>query len=94
MAISHERATDLSYRIIERLAKTRGVTLKAEKEVVRNRIQKLLMEWDREYGKLEAEAKLRVAKSGRRPAEGSREWDLMMSQELERLLDEQAARGE
>ncbi|MCC6131748.1 MAG: DUF507 family protein [Acidobacteria bacterium] len=94
MAISHDRAADLSRRIVERLAKTRGITLKAEKELVRNRIQKLLLAWDREYETLEAEAKQRLAKSGKRIPEGSREWELRFTEYLERVLEEYASRGE
>lgn len=94
MAISHERAADLSHRIADRLAKTRGITLKAEKEQVRNRIQRLLLEWDREYEKLEAEARQRLLKSGKRIAEGSREWDLRFTEHLEKVLEEYASRGE
>ncbi len=94
MPISYERANELSHGMIERLVKTPGITLRAEKEVVRNRIQKLILEWDREVQKLDAEARKRLLQKNRRVVEGSREWDLLLGQELEALFTELLAKGE
>lgn len=93
MALSRERAVDLSRRIVERIEKEGG-GFTAEKEFVRNRVVQLLVEWDRESDRLEEEAKKRVAARGRGVAPGSREWDLRFAEELERLYVELLGRGE
>ena len=94
MAISRERANDLSHRILEGLRKTPGVELTAEAEFVRNRIAAALGEWERESDLLAAEARKRVLAKGRRVPEGSREFDQLLSEELRRLWAERAAKGE
>ena len=94
MGLSRERANDLSHRVLEALRKTPGVELTAEPEFVRNRIAAALSEWDRESEALSAEARKRVLARGRRVAEGSREYDQLLSEELRRLWDERAAKGE
>jgi len=94
MAISRERANDLSHRIHEGLRKTPGVEMTAEAEFVRNRIAAALGEWERESDLLAAEARKRVLARGRRVPEGSREFDQLLSEELRRLWDERAAKGE
>ncbi|MFN7989875.1 MAG: DUF507 family protein [Thermoanaerobaculia bacterium] len=94
MAISRERANDLSHRILEGLRKTPGVEVAAEAEFVRNRVAAALGEWERESDALAAEARKRVLARGRRVAEGSREFDQLLSEELRRLWDERATRGE
>ena len=48
MALSRERANDLSHRVLEALRKTPGVELTAEAEFVRNRIASALQEWEKE----------------------------------------------
>jgi hypothetical protein len=94
VGLSRERANDLSHRILEGLRKTPGVELTAEAEFVRNRIAAALGEWEREGEALAAEARKRVLARGRRVAEGSREYDQLLSEELRRLWDERATRGE
>ncbi len=94
MALSRERANDLSHRILEGLRKTPGVGLAAEDEYVRNRVASALQEWEKESDALAAEARRRGLARGRRVAEGSREFDQLVSEELRRLWDERATRGE
>ena len=94
MGLSRERANDLSHRILEGLRKTPGVEVAAEAEFVRNRVAAALGEWERESDALAAEARKRVLARGRRVAEGSREFDQLLSEELRRLWDERATRGE
>lgn len=85
---------DLSRKIVERIEKEPGAALAGEREFVRNRVLQLLVEWDRESGRLDEEARKRVAARGRGIAEGSREWDLRFAEELERLYVELLGRGE
>ena len=94
MALSRDRANDLSHRILEGLRKTPGVELTAEGEFVRNRVAAALQEWQKESEALSAEARKRVLARARRVPEGSREFDQLLSEELRRLWDERAARGE
>jgi hypothetical protein len=94
MGLSRERANDLSHRVLDGLRKTPGVELTAEPEFVRNRIASALQEWEKESEAISAEARRRVLARGRRVAEGSREFDQLLSEELRRLWDERAARGE
>ena len=94
MALSRERANDLSHRILERLRTAPGVELTAEAEFVRNRVASALQEWERESDLLAAEARKRVLARGRRVPEGSRDFDQLLSEELRRLWEERAARGE
>ncbi len=94
MALSRDRANDLSHRILEGLRKTPGVELTAEAEFVRNRVASALQEWEKESDLLSAEARRRVLARARRVPEGSREFDQLLSEELRRLWDERAARGE
>ena len=94
MPLSRERAVDLSHRMIERLRKTPGVTLPREREFVRNRVSSALLEWDNENEGLAAEARKRILARGRRVAEGSREWDLLLAEEMRRLWGARSTRGE
>jgi len=94
MGLSRDRANDLSHRILEGLRKTPGVELAAEGEFVRNRTAAALQEWEKESEALAAEARRRVLARGRRVAEGSREFDQLLSEELRRLWTERSARGE
>jgi len=94
MPLSRERAVDLSHRMIERLAKEPGVELAHEREFVRNQILKALLDWDREEERLSAEVKKRLATRARRVAEGSREWDLLYAEEMEKALSALLGRGE
>lgn len=94
MALSRERANDLSHRILDSLRTTPGVEVAAEAEYVRNRIASALGEWEKESDLLAAEARRRVLSRGRRVAEGSREFDQLLSEELRRLWAERASRGE
>ena len=92
MPLSRERAVDLSHRMLERVLKTSGAELLVEKEYARNQILKALLSWDKEAEKLGDEVKARLR--ARRMVEGSRDWDLAYSAELEKALGALAARGE
>ncbi len=93
MPLSRERAVDLSRRMVERLAGTAGVELVHEPEFVRNHILKALLDWDRENARLEAEARARLLSRPRKVVEGSRDWDLLFAEEMERAYAALAARG-
>ena len=94
MPLSRERVNDLSHRVLEGLRKVPGVELAAEGEYVRNRVASALQEWEKESEALSAEARKRVLSRGRRVAEGSREFDQLLSEELRRLWVERSNRGE
>ncbi len=94
MSLSHERAIDLSRRILEGLRKAPGVELTAETEYVTKGISSALQGWEKENEALAAEARKRVLARGRRIAEGSREFDQILSEELHRLWAERSTRGE
>lgn len=94
VSISRERAVDLSHRMIERLGKTPGVELLGEKEFVRNQILQSILAWDREHDKLADEVKKKLAARGRRVVEGTREWELLFAEEMERALAALVGRGE
>ena len=94
MSLSHERAIDLSRRILDGLRKAPGVELTAEAEYVTKGISSALQGWEKENEALATEARKRVLARGRRVVEGSREFDQILSEELRRLWDERATRGE
>ncbi len=94
MAWSRERLVDLSHRMVERLAKTPGVTLSGEREYVRNQILQTLLSWDKENDRLTQEVRAKLLARGRRVAEGSREWDLLFAEEMERAYAALLSRGE
>jgi hypothetical protein len=94
VAISHERAVDLSHRIVERLTSTASVELTGEREYVRNHVLRALLEWEKENGRLAAEVGKKIAARGKRVAEGSREWDLLFAEEMEKAYAALLARGE
>lgn len=85
---------DLTHRILERLEKCPGASLGGTREQLRARTQQLLLEWDRENARLEAEAKKRLLARGRRLAEGSREWDLALADEMFRAYQDLLGHGE
>jgi hypothetical protein len=93
MALSRERAVDLSHRMVERLAGTSAVELAREREFVRNHVLAALLEWDRETGRLEAGVRAKLLARPRKPVEGSREWDLLFAEEMERAYAALASRG-
>jgi hypothetical protein len=94
MSISRERAVDLSHRMVERLGKTPGVALGGEREYVRNHILQTILAWDRENDRIGAEVRTKLAARGRRVVEGSREWDLLYAEEMERAYATLLSRGE
>ena len=94
MPLSRERAVDLSHRMIERLGGMAGLALSREREFTRNHILQALLDWDRETGRLEAEVRGKILARPRKVAEGSREWDLLFAEEMERAYAALAARGE
>ena len=93
MPLSRERAVDLSHRMVERMAGTVAVELSREREFVRNHVLQALLEWDRETGRLESQVRAKLLARPRRPVEGSREWDLLFAEEMERAYAALAARG-
>lgn len=92
--ISRERAVDLSHRMVERLGKTPGVTLGGEREYVRNHILQALLAWDKENARVTQAVKAKIAARSRRVVEGTREWDLLVAEELERAYAALLSRGE
>ena len=92
--ISRERAVDLSHRMIERLAKTPGLALASEREFVRNLVLQALLSWDKENERLLRETEKKLLSRGRRVVEGSREWDLLFAEEMERAYAALLSRGE
>jgi hypothetical protein len=93
MPLSRERAVDLSHRMVERMAGTAALTLGREREYVRNHVLQALREWDRESARLEGEVRTKLLARARKPVEGSREWDLLFAEELERAFAALATRG-
>jgi hypothetical protein len=93
MGISRERAVDLSHRMVERLAGSAGTELAREREFVRNHVLKALLEWDRENARIEAEIRARLLARPRKVVEGSRDWDFLFVEEMERAYAALAARG-
>ena len=92
--ISRERAVDLSHRMVERLGKTPGVTLAAEREFLRNHILQAILAWDKENERVTEAVKAKIAARSRRVVEGTREWDLLVAEELERAYATLLSRGE
>jgi hypothetical protein len=91
--LSRERAVDLSHRMVERVAGTAAVSLCREREYVRNHLLQALLEWDRENARLEGEVRTKILSRPRKPDEGSREWDLLFAEEMERAYAALAGRG-
>jgi hypothetical protein len=94
MALSRERAVDLSHRMVERLGKTPGVAVVSEREFLRNHNLQALLAWDKENDRLTEGVKAKLAGRSRRVVEGSREWDLLYAEEMERAYAALLARGE
>lgn len=94
MAISRERAVDISHRILERIQKSPSLELGAEPEVARNFALKALLDWDKENERLSADTRKKLAARARRVVEGSREWDLLFAEEMERAYAALLSRGE
>ena len=86
MALSRERAVDLSHRILERLRKAPGIALTEEPEQVRNKALRALLDWDRELDHLGKEIRAKIAAKPRPPVEGSRQFELLFAEELEKAL--------
>lgn len=92
--ISRERAVDLSHRMIERLARTPGLAFAGEREFVRNHVLLALLSWDKENERLSGETEKKLLARARRVVEGSREWDLLFAEEMERAYAALLSRGE
>lgn len=92
--ISRERAVDISHRMVERLRRTPGVALGGEREYVRNHVLQALLAWDKENERLARETEKKLLAKGRRVVEGSRDWDLLYAEELERAYATLTSRGE
>lgn len=80
--------------MVERLGKSPGVELTRERETVRNQILKALLDWDRELERVSGEVSKKLAARGKKVVPGSREWDLLFAEELEKALGSLLARGE
>jgi hypothetical protein len=94
MALSRARAVDLSHRMVERLAKTPGISLAGEREYVRNHLLQAILAWDKENEGMTAAVKEKILARPRRVLEGTREWDLLVAEELERAYAALLSRGE
>lgn len=94
MAISRERAVDLSHKMVERVAKTPGVALAGDREYVRNHLLQAILAWDKENERLTAAVKAKIAERSRRVVEGTREWELLLAEEMERAYAALLTRGE
>jgi hypothetical protein len=92
--LSRERAVDLSHRLMERLLKAPGIELVQDRERVRNQAVKAFTDWNRELERLTADVKKRVSARARRVPEGSRQWDLLVAEDLEKELGAYLGRGE
>jgi hypothetical protein len=92
--ISRDRAVDISHRMVERLGKTPGVALASEREFVRNHVLLALLAWEKENGRLTGETEKKLLQRARRVVEGSREWDLLFAEEMERAYAALLSRGE
>ena len=92
--ISRARAVDLSHRMVERLSKTPGVTVAAEREYARNHILQAILAWDKENERLSSETEKKLLARARRVVAGSREWDLLFAEEMERAYAALLSRGE
>ena len=80
--------------MVDRLVRTRAVELLGEREFVRNHVLQALLAWDRENERLAAEARQKLLARSRRVAEGSREWDLLFAEEMQRAYAALLSRGE
>lgn len=92
--ISRARAVDISHRMIERLARTAGVALAGEREFVRNHVLQALLAWDKENERLAKETEKKLLGRARRVVEGSRDWDLLYAEEMERAYATLLSHGE
>jgi hypothetical protein len=92
--ISRERAVDISHRMVERLGRTAGVALLGEREFVRNHVLQALLSWAKENERLTGETRKKLLQRARRVVEGSREWDLLFAEEMERAYAALLSRGE
>ncbi|HEX7528341.1 MAG TPA: DUF507 family protein [Thermoanaerobaculia bacterium] len=92
--ISRARAVDISHRMIERLARTAGIALAGEREYVRNHVLQALLAWDKENERLAKETEKKLLAKARRVVEGSRDWDLLYAEEMERAYATLLSRGE
>jgi len=80
--------------MVERLGKTPGVTLAAEREFLRNHILLAILAWDKENERVTEAVKAKIAARSRRVVEGTREWDLLVAEELARAYAALLSRGE
>lgn len=85
---------DISHRMVERLGKTPGVALASEREFVRNHMLQALLSWEKENERLTGETQKKLLRRARRVVEGSREWDLLFAEEMERAYAALLSRGE
>jgi hypothetical protein len=92
--ISRERAVDLSHKMVERLARTPGVALGGEREYVRNHLLQAILAWDKENERVTQAVKAKIAARSRRVVEGTREWDLLLAEEMERAYAALLSHGE
>ncbi|MGZ5429472.1 MAG: DUF507 family protein, partial [Thermoanaerobaculia bacterium] len=82
------------HRMVERLLKTPGVALSGEREFVRNRALQALLAWDKENERLSNETRQKLLVKTRHVIEGSREWDLLYAEGMERAYATLLSHGE
>ena len=80
--------------MVERLSKTPGVAFAVEREYLRNHILQAILAWDKENERLSGETEKKLLARARRVVEGSREWDLLFAEEMERAYAALLSRGE
>jgi hypothetical protein len=80
--------------MVERLSKTPGVALAGDREYVRNHLLQAILGWDKENERLSGETEKKLLARARRVVEGSREWDLLFAEEMERAYAALLSRGE
>jgi hypothetical protein len=80
--------------MVERLGKTPGVALAGDREYVRNHLLQAILGWDKENERLSGETEKKLLARARRVVEGSREWDLLFAEEMERAYAALLSRGE
>ena len=71
-----------------------GVAVVAEREFLRNHILQAILAWDKENDRITEAVKAKIAAKSRRVVEGTREWDLLVAEEMERAYAAFLSRGE
>jgi len=89
MRLSREKVVYLSHLIIDQLEKDPEVTLKEEKNTVRNHIVDVILNQLAKDEEMEEIARQRIRSMKKKIVEGSRDWDILFwkfyQEELDRL---------